>query len=286
MQEIRQIAKNRIQNPQAISRKGEDLCISLCACGKSKAIKEVETLIDAIGEVTADSETAVLTAEKAYDALTTEESEQVENYSALMEAREALDSALYEKHVNELLDCVSCEWVNVNDMDRYIFQQDGTGTHEGKNIEFTIDPENMLLSVTEGVTGTATQEFKIDLEYKTPRLIPQNAVTYYVEAKNYETIAQQIRDEYTEILTSYEYWSNTEGLNYIMFDESGGGWFLLSGTTLGMTWEWLDNNTIKASFEYSSTTYSNVLTIINTTDGPRLVNDQLVVQFTPKNKLK
>jgi len=262
------------------------LCISLCACGKSKAIKEVETLIDAIGEVTADSETAVLTAEKAYDALTTEESEQVENYSALMEAREALDSALYEKHVNELLDCVSCEWVNVNDMDRYVFQQDGTGTHEGKNIEFTIDPENMLLSVTEGVTGTATQEFKIDLEYKTPRLIPQNAVTYYVEAKNYETIAQQIRDEYTEILTSYEYWSNTQGLNYIMFDESGGGWFLLSGTTLGMTWEWLDNNTIKASFEYSGTTYSNVLTIINTTDGPRLVNDQLVVQFTPKNKLK
>lgn len=160
------------------------LCISLCACGKSKAIKEVETLIDAIGEVTADSETAVLTAEKAYDALTTEESEQVENYSALMEAREALDSALYEKHVNELLDCVSCEWANVNDMDRYVFQQDGTGTHEGKNIEFTIDPENMLLSVTEGVTGTATQEFKIDLEYKTPRLIPQNAVTYYVEAKN------------------------------------------------------------------------------------------------------
>lgn len=262
------------------------LCLSLCACGKSKAVKEAETLIDAIGEVTADSEDAVSTAEEAYGALTAEEKEKVENYSSLTEAREALDTALYEKHMRELYDALCCEWINVNDMDHYVFRQDGTGTHEEKEVEFTVDPENMLLSVTEGVTGTTTQEFTIDLEYKTPRLIPKNAATYYVEEKNYETIAQQIRDEYTEILTGYEYWSNTQGLNYIMFGESGGGFFLLSGTTLGMTWEWVDNNTIKASFEYSGTTYSNVLTIINTTDGPRLVNDQLVVLFTPKNKLK
>ena len=71
-----------------------------------------------------------------------------------------------------------------------------------------------------------------------------------------------------------------------MFGESGAGFFLLSGTTLGMEWEWVDNNTIKATFEYSGTKYSNILTIINTTDGPRLVNDQNVVQFVPRNKLK
>ena len=71
-----------------------------------------------------------------------------------------------------------------------------------------------------------------------------------------------------------------------MFDESGGGGFLLSGATLGMQWEWVDNNTIEISMEYSGTTYSNVVTIVNTADGPRLVNDQLVVQYVPKNKLK
>lgn len=262
------------------------LCVSLCACGKSKAVKETETLIDAIGEVTVDSESSVLAAEKAYDTLTAEEKEKVENYAVLTEARATLDTALYEKYVAELYASVSGEWVNIYDMDRYEFQLDGTGTHEGKEVEFTIDPENLLLSVTEGVTSTATKEFIIDLEYKTPRLILNSAGTYYVEAENYDAIAEQIRDEYTEILTSYEYWSNTKGLNYIMFGESGGGFFLLSGTTLGMQWEWLDNNTIKASFEYSGTKYSNVLTIIDTTDGPRLVNDQLVVQFTPKNKLR
>lgn len=47
----------------------------------------------------------------------------------------------------------------------------------------------------------------------------------------------------------------------------------------------LKNNTIKASFEYSGTKYSNILTIIDTTDGPRLVNEENVVQFIPKNKL-
>lgn len=262
------------------------LCLSLCACGKSKSVKEVETLIDAIGEVSVDSEAAVVAAEEAYDALTSEEREKVENHTVLADARETLDAALYEKYVMELYASVSREWVNVNDMDRYVFQQDGTGTHEEKAVEFSIDPENLLLSVTEGVASPTTREFTIDLEYKTPRLVPNDAATYYVEEQNYDAIAQQIRDEYTEILTSYEYWSNTQGLNYIMFGESGGGWFLLSGTTLGMQWEWLDNNTIKVSFEYSGTKYSNVLTIINTTDGPRLVNDQLIVQFTPKNKLK
>lgn len=190
------------------------------------------------------------------------------------------------KKTETLINAISGEWVNVNDMDRYVFQQDGTGTHEGKTVEFTIDPESMLLSVTEGAASAATQEFSIDLESSVKRLIPQNAETYYVEAENYDTIAQQIREEYTEILTGYEYWSNTQGLNYIMFDESGGGGFLLSGATLGMQWEWVDNNTIEISMEYSGTTYSNVVTIVNTADGPRLVNDQLVVQYVPKNKLK
>lgn len=261
------------------------LCLSLCSCGKSKAVKNAENLISSIGEVTADSESAVVAAEKAYAGLTEKEKEAVENSAVLTEARAALETALYEKHLNDLYAAVSCEWVNVNDMDRYIFNQDGTGTHGEKTITFTIDPENQLLSVTEGVSSPTTQEFTLDLENNPPRLIPNPPATYYVDADHYDAIAQEIRDEYTDILTGYEYWSNTRGLNYIMFDGAGGGFFLLSGATLGMQWEWMDNNTIKASFEYSGTKYSNILTIIDTTDGPRLVNEENVVQFIPKNKL-
>ena len=46
------------------------------------------------------------------------------------------------KKTETLINAISGEWVNVNDMDRYVFQQDGTGTHEGKTVEFTIDPES------------------------------------------------------------------------------------------------------------------------------------------------
>lgn len=262
------------------------LCLSLCAFTNNKAIKEVESLIDAIGEVTVDSEDAVLSAEKAYDSLTAEEKDKVTNHTVLTQARTTLDEALHEQYVAELYASVSGEWVNINEMDRYVFHEDGTGMHGNKAIEFTIDPEKMLLSVTEGVSLATTQDFGIDLEYKTPRLIALYTPDYYVEAENYDAIAEQLRAEYTEILTGYEYWSSTRGLNYIMFGESGGGYFLLSGVTLGMQWEWVDNNTIKASFEYSGTTYSNELTITNSSAGAYLVDDQDVIQYKPKNKLK
>ncbi len=255
------------------------LCLSLCACGKSPAVKNAEALIDGIGEVTAEKENAVLAAEEAYNALTAEEQAKVANYSTLTAARENLDKALYEK----LISAISGEWINAIDADTYVFLEDGTGTHEDTAIKYTIDMENLILSV-EGLTSATAKTFSIDFLSATPKLIPENSDDYYVQAENYEAISQAIRDEYTALLTSYEHWSNTQGLNYIMFSEDGGGFFLLSGTTLGMTWEWIDNNTIKLSFKYNGTSYSNVVTITETEDGPRLVNDENVVQFIPKNK--
>lgn len=65
------------------------LVFSLCGCGKSEAVKNVEDMIDSIGTVTADSLTAIDAAMEAYEALTEEEVEKVENYSVLAEARDA-----------------------------------------------------------------------------------------------------------------------------------------------------------------------------------------------------
>lgn len=67
------------------------VCLSLCACGKSEAVKNVETLIDTIGEVTLDSEATIAAAEEAYAALTAEEKEKVENYDLLTDARAVFD---------------------------------------------------------------------------------------------------------------------------------------------------------------------------------------------------
>ena len=48
------------------------MLLSLCACGKSKAVKSVEKSIASIGEVTLDSEAQITDARKAYDALSKE----------------------------------------------------------------------------------------------------------------------------------------------------------------------------------------------------------------------
>ena len=69
------------------------MCLSLTAC-KSKEAKNVESLIEAIGEVTLDSETAVISAENAYNALTDEDKAEIENYEILITARSTLDSLI------------------------------------------------------------------------------------------------------------------------------------------------------------------------------------------------
>lgn len=62
------------------------MCLSLCSCN-SKDVKNVETLIDAIGEVTVDSEKAITAAEEAYASLDDDEKADVGNYEHLASAR-------------------------------------------------------------------------------------------------------------------------------------------------------------------------------------------------------
>ena len=74
----------------------------LCACGKSAEVKNAEDLINAIGEVTADSGDAIAAAEQAFQALSAEDQAKVENADVLPDAREALEKAIAEKEAAEL----------------------------------------------------------------------------------------------------------------------------------------------------------------------------------------
>lgn len=65
------------------------LCLSLCACGKSEAVKNVEAMIDALGEITLESIDAIRSAEDAYSALTEDEQKKVSNYETLTSARDS-----------------------------------------------------------------------------------------------------------------------------------------------------------------------------------------------------
>ena len=77
------------------------MCGLLCSCGKSDAVKNVELLIDEIGEVTVDSEEDIHKAEEAYNALSEEEKKQVENADNLKSKRKELHECLVKAEEEE-----------------------------------------------------------------------------------------------------------------------------------------------------------------------------------------
>lgn len=77
------------------------IVLSLAACGKSEAAKQVDEMILGIGTVTLQSEAGVKTAEAAYDALTQEQKDELDNYAVLAAARASLDSLLAQKKAEE-----------------------------------------------------------------------------------------------------------------------------------------------------------------------------------------
>ena len=85
------------------------MCLSLCACGKSKAAQEAQDAIAAIGTVTLDSEEAILYAEKLYGILTDNEKESVENRLTLVDAREEYDRLVQEAIEEELAAAAAAE---------------------------------------------------------------------------------------------------------------------------------------------------------------------------------
>ncbi len=84
------------------------LCLSLCACGKSKEVKNVESLITAIGEITVDSGEQIASCRAAYDCLSEEDKQDVNNYDLLIKAEEKYAKiapvALSIENINEYLE--------------------------------------------------------------------------------------------------------------------------------------------------------------------------------------
>ena len=81
------------------------LCVVFTAsCAKSEEVKNVEAMIESIGELSAESKKEINEALKAYNALSDEEKEKVSNYSALESKKEALDEAeKFNKKITKLV---------------------------------------------------------------------------------------------------------------------------------------------------------------------------------------
>lgn len=70
------------------------LCLSLCACGKSESVKNVEAMVQAIDTISIETLDAAYAAIEAYNDLLLEEREDVEGYDAMTDN---LDAFLTEK---------------------------------------------------------------------------------------------------------------------------------------------------------------------------------------------
>lgn len=96
------------------------LVLALCGCGNS-AVKDAETAIDEIGEVTADSRELIEKAEKLYNLLTDAEKSKVKNRLTLVEAREEFDklqkAVVYENAKNAYEELNAVADLCINGMD-------------------------------------------------------------------------------------------------------------------------------------------------------------------------
>lgn len=152
------------------------ICLSLCACGKSEAVKKVEEQISAIGEVSLDSKNAIDSAQQAFDALPEDEKAKVENYFQLVESQTAIkeleeleEQRLIEEQEKvklvmgkETYDNIKASWYVVNQMgsDLYsiwhgcIFKKDEMSKN---GIQFFVD--NTSLNEKDVIEGLASRNY-------------------------------------------------------------------------------------------------------------------------------
>ena len=224
---------------------------SLSACGKSKATKAADELIISIGTVTLDSETAIIKAEEAVAALSSDEKEKLENLEQLKSARAEFDKLkaaeqkrLEEERVKNLV--TSESWFGIFDGDEYKFNKDGSGSHDGVSLEYKI--EDGKIFITEGAAGTTKVELTIDESGSNAKLVISNTDSYFVQKAAFDNISEKIRAEYSAELKRHQAWALYNGNRfamYFMFYDNGNGQALTYAGNFALTWEFADNNTLK-----------------------------------------
>lgn len=121
------------------------LCCILVGCGKSKPAKETEKLIAAIGDVTVDSEVAILAAEDYYETLTNDQKNEVDTYKALVDARKQYDKLIKQEFANRVLGSWGVIGLGSKDNFVHVSEFDKQGYGVGGEITFTNNEYNYII---------------------------------------------------------------------------------------------------------------------------------------------
>lgn len=173
------------------------LMLTLCAC-KSQEVKDAEALIAAIGEVSSDSEAAIVAAEAAVSALSDDDRGSVENAALLDEARAAYDTLCYEA----LTEALVGRWVNevmgdmyynaledtdcapVNDYDFYL-NENGACIVNGEDGSWSLAADMQYVEVNAAGEKTTLRVFEEDGFTKLVGEVGGNAAFGYVQEDDY-----------------------------------------------------------------------------------------------------
>lgn len=132
------------------------MCFSLVGCAqKSQDVKNTEVMIKAIGTVTQDSGEDIVTAEKFYNKLTSEEKGQVSNYNTLIQARNDYNEMImYGQWVKYMSDKSSTLTLN----------EDGSfEMSDGTKGSFEKDDTQVVLTADSGEVTTLQKDVHMNL---------------------------------------------------------------------------------------------------------------------------
>lgn len=116
------------------------LCLSLCACGKSEAVKNAESLIAQISEDPLENRDAVEAAEKAWEALTEKEQGKVKNAEILLAAMDVM-----EQERQETLQWLEGDWVSLYSLLNGFVYNEAQPTLN-REVVLSVDGDNVLFN--------------------------------------------------------------------------------------------------------------------------------------------
>lgn len=163
------------------------MVFALCACGKSETVKAAENAIDEIGEVTENSEAAIINAEKIYNNLTDNEKEQVSNRMELFNARESFDSLWLD------LLC-SNKWRLVLSDTTITFDKTGTVKSGGDSGTWVRADNTIVLSLS-GYYSDYNRTYTFDNSDGIPKLIYVDSPEYtiYTTEEHWDKLSEEFR---------------------------------------------------------------------------------------------
>lgn len=173
------------------------MCLTLCACGKSKAATECENLINAIGDVSIDSKDAIEAAEKAYAALTSDEKDSI-SASAVI---------LHDARTAYIFELSKFAYQNVNSSYEHT-QALGSDLQNALYVAIyrnsAVKNNNILENLSAECLYLSEDEIKTGLAY---------ALAKYKYSENWDDLSSEEKETYFEIAEKYTFDDESIGEN-------------------------------------------------------------------------